>query len=75
MFLTIIIVNIMVKVTRLNKSEFWINPHLIEFMESTPDTIITLTSGKKVIVTEDPETILRKIIDYRNRLNYNKIQE
>lgn len=65
----------MIKVTRLNDSEFWINPHLIELIEETPDTIITLTSNKKLIVKEKPDVILRKIIDYRNRLNYNKIQE
>ncbi len=65
----------MIKVTRLNDSEFWINPHLIELMEETPDTIITLTSNKKMIVKEKADVVLKKIIDYRNRLNYNKIQE
>ncbi len=65
----------MIKVTRLNDSEFWINPHLIELIEETPDTIITLTSNKKMIVKEKTDVVLKKIIDYRNRLNYNKIQE
>lgn len=65
----------MIKVTRLNKSEFWINPHLIEFMEETPDTVISFSSNKKVIVIEKPDDILQKIIDYRNRLNYIKRQE
>jgi len=65
----------MVKVTRLNGTEFWINPHLIEFMEETPDTVITLNSNKKVIVKEKPDYLLKKIIAYRNKLNYNKNQE
>jgi len=65
----------MIKVTRLNKKEFWINPHLIEFIESTPDTVITLTSGKKVVVEESPELLLKKIIEYRNKINYIKRQE
>ena len=65
----------MIKVTRLDKTEFWVNPHLIEFIEETPDLIITLLSGKKIIVKETASQIIKKIIDYRNRLNYNKIQE
>ncbi len=65
----------MIKVTRLNESEFWINPHLIEFIEETPDAVITLNSGRKVIVKEKAKEILKKIIDYRNRLNFDKIQE
>ena len=65
----------MIKVTRLNKTEFWINPHLIEFMEETPDTVLSLNSGRKVIVLEKSDAILEKIIDYRNRLDYNKVHE
>ena len=40
----------MIKVTRLNGKEFVINTEIIEFIESTPDTVITTTTGKKVIV-------------------------
>jgi flagellar protein FlbD len=65
----------MIKVTRLNKSEFWINPHLIEFMEETPDTVLSLNSGRKVIVVEKADELLKKIIDYRHRLNLNNAQE
>ena len=65
----------MIQVTRLNKSEFWVNPHLIEFIEETPDSVITLNSGRKIVVKEKPKDILKKIIDYRNRLGYNKRQE
>lgn len=58
----------MVRVTRLNGKEFLINPHLIEFIEETPDTVITLITGKKVIVAESAETIIERIISYRGQL-------
>ncbi len=59
----------MIKVTRLNNKQFWVNPHLIEFIEETPDTVISLTSGRKIVVKESAEEILEKIIKYRGRLN------
>ncbi len=65
----------MIKVTRFDKSEFWINPHQIEFMEATPDTVISLISGRKVIIKEKIEDVLKEIIKYRNKLNYNTRQE
>ncbi|MCK4907763.1 MAG: flagellar FlbD family protein [Spirochaetes bacterium] len=58
----------MIKVSRLNKSEFFINPHQIEFIEETPDTIVKMFSGKKVIVSESIEEVLKLIIDYRRRI-------
>jgi len=58
----------MVQVTRLNGKEFWLNPHLIEFLEETPDTVITLLTGKKVVVKENAEKILTDIISYRRKL-------
>ena len=42
----------MIKVTRLNQTELIINAEKIEFIEAIPDTIITLSSGKKVMVAE-----------------------
>lgn len=58
----------MIKVTRLNGVEYWLNPHLIETLESTPDTTITLVTGKKLVVKEAPQEILREIIEYRQKL-------
>ncbi len=43
----------MIEVTRLNRQDrFWVNENLIEFMEETPDTILTMTTGRKVVVAE-----------------------
>jgi flagellar protein FlbD len=39
----------------------------MEFIESTPDTIISLTTGKKVIVKETAEEIIEKVIEYKSK--------
>jgi flagellar protein FlbD len=57
-----------IKVTRLNGDEYWLNPHMIETIESTPDTTITLITGKKLVVKEKPEYVIRDIVNYRRRL-------
>jgi len=58
----------MINVSRLNGKEYFINPHLIEFIEETPDTVITLTTGKKVVVEENAEKVVQKVIDYRKSI-------
>lgn len=55
----------MIKVTRLDHSELVVNAEMIETIESTPDTVITLTSGKKLVVSEDVEEIVRRVLEYR----------
>lgn len=59
----------MIKLTRLNGREFFINPHQIENIESTPDTVISLISGTKYIVREDIGTIISRIIEYRKKIS------
>ncbi len=58
----------MIQVSRLNGEVYYINPHAIEFIEETPNTVVTMLSDKKVIVTESIEEILNKIIEYRKKL-------
>ena len=55
----------MIKVTRLNGKEFYLNPDLIEFIEETPDTVVTLTTGKKLVVGEDAREMIDRIVEYR----------
>lgn len=55
----------MIKVTRINNSQFVLNADWIETVESTPDTVITLTNGKKYIVTEKVDEIIDRVIDYK----------
>jgi flagellar protein FlbD len=55
----------MIKVTRINNSEIVINDDLIEFIEASPDTIISLTDGKKIMVKESPDDIIKKVAAFR----------
>lgn len=57
----------MIKLTRLNQEVFWVNPDLMEFMEATPDTIISLTTGKKIMVAETVEEVIQRVLEYRGR--------
>ncbi len=55
----------MINVTKLNGSKLMINADLVELIESTPDTLLSLTTGRKVMVKEDLESVVQMIIDYR----------
>ncbi len=57
----------MIKVTRLNGQEIVVNAELIEYLEASPDTIIALTTGKKIMVKESVDEVIEKIIEYRKR--------
>lgn len=58
----------MIELTKLNKKKFIMNCELIETIESTPDTVITLRNGKLYIVTEPPDEIVRMTIAYKQLL-------
>ena len=55
----------MIEVTRLNGTKLIVNAELIEFVEETPDTVITLTTGKKIIVKESRQEIKNLVKLYR----------
>lgn len=57
----------MIEVTRINDRKLIINCDLIEFIEATPDTLITLTTGKQIIVKEDVAMIIDAIIAYKRK--------
>lgn len=58
----------MIQLTRLNQVPFYLNSDLIEQIEITPDTVITLTSGKKYLVLERAEQVLEQIVAFRRRI-------
>lgn len=58
----------MIEVTRFNDSTFFVNADLIETVEETPDTVITLSNGRKFIVKESGLDIKNKVIDYKNKI-------
>ena len=53
--------------TRRNGTQFYINPELIQTVEGTPDTVITLTNNKKMIVRDTPQEIAERFIEYRRK--------
>jgi flagellar protein FlbD len=55
----------MIMLTRLNGPSFALNPDLIERAEATPDTVITLCDGHKVLVAESVEQLIDLVRDYR----------
>ncbi|MBN1308165.1 MAG: flagellar FlbD family protein [Chitinispirillaceae bacterium] len=59
----------MIALRRINGQEFILNVDFIESIESTPDTVITLTSGKKILVRNSIEDIVRKTIKYKQLTN------
>lgn len=58
----------MIEVMRLDGKVYWVNPHMIESMETNPDLTLTMLSGKKIIVKNSPSEIIEKIIDYRKKI-------
>jgi len=65
----------MIYLTRLNKSIIVLNSDLIEFVEALPDTIITLTTGKKIIVKDSVDEIVEKVKDYKRYIFQKPITE
>jgi flagellar protein FlbD len=57
----------MIELTKLQDRKIVVNAELIEFVESTPDTMITTTSGKKLIVKESVAEVIEKVVLYRRR--------
>jgi flagellar protein FlbD len=55
----------MIKLTRLNREAFVLNADLIEHIETTPDTIISLITGQKLVVMETAEEVVERVIGYR----------
>lgn len=55
----------MIYLTRLNHSGFVLNSDLIESIQSTPDTVITLTNGRNYMVLESPNDIIQRILEFR----------
>jgi Uncharacterized protein, possibly involved in motility len=57
----------MIYVTRLNGTKLAVNPDLIEIMEETPDTVITLTNGNKYVVAEHIGVLIERVVEFRRR--------
>ena len=58
----------MIRLSRLNGKEFVLNCELIKTIEATPDTVITLSTGEKLIVRENVDKIIEATMNFRKRI-------
>lgn len=58
----------MIKLVRLNGEEITINADLIETVKSTPDTIVKLTTHKRILVEDTVDEVIEKVIDYKRKI-------
>jgi flagellar protein FlbD len=58
----------MVRLTRLNNQVFTVNSDLIKYVEQSPDTLITLVNGEKIVVRESPDEIVARVIAFRRSI-------
>jgi flagellar protein FlbD len=58
----------MIQVTRINHLPLVLNADLIEHLESTPDTVISLTNGQKMVVLESVEEVVRRVMEFRRSI-------
>lgn len=56
---------------RLDGKKYWVNPHMIESMETNPDLTLTMLSGKKIVLKNQPSEVIEKIIEYRKKIGIN----
>ena len=58
----------MIPLTRLNTQPFVLNADLIKFIEATPDTMVTLTTGERILVKESIDEVIRRTVQYGRTL-------
>ena len=58
----------MITLTRLNNKRFVLNAELIKMIEETPDTLVTLTSGDRIMVRESRQEVVDRAIDYARQI-------
>ncbi len=58
----------MIELTKLNDIKFTVNADLIEFVEETPDTVVSLATGKKIIVKESRKEVTNRVISYKREI-------
>jgi flagellar protein FlbD len=57
-----------IQLTRIDGTTFYLNPDLVEVVEATHDTHITLVNGHKYVCSEAPELIVERIVEYRRAI-------
>jgi flagellar protein FlbD len=59
----------MIVLTKINKAQIAVNCDLIQYIEETPDTVITMSTNEKVVVQEAIEEVIRKVVHYRRLIH------
>jgi len=59
----------MIRLTRINHAPFVLNSDLIEHVEITPDTVITLTTGQKLVVIETADEVIERVKEFRRDIS------
>jgi flagellar protein FlbD len=59
----------MIVLTKINNAQIAVNSDLIQYIEETPDTVITMLNSEKVVVQEPMGTIIKKIVQYRRLIS------
>lgn len=54
----------MIQLTKMDKETFFLNPLHIESVVETPDTVLTLTNGKKFLIEDSAESVVNKMIEF-----------
>jgi len=65
----------MIRVTRLNGKQLYVNAEMIQFVEGTPDSVITLTDGTKIIALEPPEILVERILEYQRQVRLKRVMD
>jgi flagellar protein FlbD len=59
----------MIVLTKINKAPIAVNSDLIQYIEETPDTVLTMTNNNKVVVTEGMVEIIEKVVHFRRQIS------
>jgi flagellar protein FlbD len=65
----------MIHLTRINRAPVVLNADLIEHIDTTPDTVISLTNGQKFLVLESAEEVVRRVVEFRRAIRPPVLQQ
>ena len=65
----------MIRLTRINHTPFVLNSDLIEHVEVTPDTVISLTNGQKFVVLESSDEVVARVVQFRRAIHDSYIRQ
>ena len=59
----------MIQLTRINRVALVVNSDLIEHIETTPDTVVSLVNGQKFVVLETADEIIERVVEFRRAIH------